>query len=109
MSDKLENDESILPDVSKVEITNMMDKMTAVGLGHSACELIKDGEKKEDCRQLLEPLDKGIGDPIEGLSNLQMAHPEEFDRVTDYINSVIMRATELSEKKLEEIQPKNAA
>lgn len=108
MTEKTTQDASILPDVSKVEITKMMDQITSVGLAHGACELVKDGERKEDCRRLLEPLDDGKGDPIEGLSNIQMAHPEEFDRITEYLNSVILRATELSEQKLETLQSKNA-
>ena len=89
-----------IPDVSRVMITETMDRITAVSFGHSACELAGTKEDKTACRHLLEPLDDGKGDPIDQLSDLQMANPNEFEKVTEYFNSLIMRVTERSEQKI---------
>ena len=89
-----------IPDVSRVTITATMDMLTSVSLGHGTCELIPNKVDKTACRNLLVPLDEGKDDPIEYLSEIQMNHPEQFDKITEYLNSVIMRVTEKSDQKI---------
>ena len=96
--------DGMIPDVSRVAITATMDLITSVSLGHGTCELIPNKVDKTACRHLLEPLEEGKGDPIEQLSDVQMANPEEFDKLTEYFNSVIIRVTERSEQKLAAMQ-----
>jgi len=76
------------------------DVITTIGLGTAACEAVKDGKQRGDCRDLLKPLEDGKADSIDVLVELLMKNPDEMQEVADRYNYNMDQAMQIVEKRL---------
>ena len=95
-----------MPQQPEVKPDKTLDTILIIGALTGTCESIEDKTGKTACRSMLEPLENGKADPVEALANMMIAHPAEFDGITDRFNDLIQKASDRAEEKT---KPPNAA
>ena len=76
------------------------DVISVIGFGTAMCETVEDKQAKNDCRKLIEPLEKGEKDPIDVLADLLVQNPANVDDATDRFNYIMQEAMKRAEAKL---------
>lgn len=87
------------PVTPEVKPDKMLDTILIIGALTGTCESISDKTGKMACRTMVEPLENGKSDPVEALADMMIAHPAEFDGITDRFNDLIQKASDRAEEK----------
>lgn len=88
-----------IPQQPEVKPDKTLDTILIIGALTGTCESIEDKSGKVACRHMLEPLENGKSDPVEALADMMIAHPAEFDGITDRFNDLIQKASDRAEEK----------
>lgn len=91
---------SEIPEQPEVKPDKTLDTILIIGALTGTCESIDDKSGKMACRHMLEPLENGKSDPVETLADMMIAHPAEFDGITDRFNNLIQKASDRAEEKI---------
>lgn len=89
-----------VPEQPEVKPDKTLDTILIIGALTGTCESIDDKPGKMACRHMLEPLENGKSEPVEALADMMIAHPAEFDGITDRFNNLIQKASDRAEEKM---------
>ena len=88
-----------VPPPEVVKPNKTADTVLILGALTGTCATIGDEAGKAACQHMLLPLENGKSDPVEALADMMIAHPTEFDGITDRFNDLIQKASDRAEEK----------
>ena len=88
-----------VPPPQEVKPNKTADTVLILGALTGTCATIGDEAGKAACQHMLLPLENGKSDPVEALADMMIAHPTEFDGITDRFNDLIQKASDRAEEK----------
>lgn len=88
-----------VPQQQEVKPNKTADTVLILGALTGTCATIGDEAGKAACQNMLLPLENGKSDPVEALADMMIAHPSEFDNITDRFNDLIQKASDRAEEK----------